>query len=368
MRPYYDRGDRHRRLPGWCRWGLGAAGVTLVTFVLLARLPGLVEAVYARRVYPLVARVLAGSSAWLPFSLAEFSFLLVGLAVLGALVFGYRGARRRGAGGITAAFSGLVRVLAVGGWAWSLFVALWGLNYLRDPPVAIFRLGPPPAAEVAGRWRERIGERLDLLRDGLEEDSRGVIRTPEDLPALDRRIRELEAAAAADLGLPRPAGGRTKVFLSSPLLLRWGVSGTYGPFTGEPNVVLPAPPGLLPAIMAHERAHLAGMAWEEAASFLGLLTLWRSDDPRLRYSAWLSLWLELNPTTSGRSPAVRRDLRAIAAFSRAHRGWEAPAVRRTYSAYLEAHGVTGGTASYSRVADLALRYLNSSGMPRALEP
>jgi len=112
--------------------------------------------------------------------------------------------------------------------------------------------------------------------------------------------------------------------------------------------------GVLAAIVAHERAHLAGMAWEEAASFLGLLTLWRSDDPRLRYSAWLSLWLELSPTTEGRSSAVQRDLRAIAAFSRAHRGWEAPAVRRTYSAYLEAHGVTGGTASYSRVADLAL--------------
>ncbi len=363
MRPYYDGSDRRRRLPARVRWGLGAAAVTLVAFMLLGRAPGLVEAAYARRLYPLLSRLLAALSGWLPFSLTEMSFLLAGLLVLGGLIFGFRGARSRGAGIIGAVFSGGLRAAAAGGWIWSAFVVLWGLNYLRQRPVEIFQLGPRPAAEAAGQWRLRIGERLDLLRADLEEDSLGVVRGFDDLAALDRRIRALEGATATDLGLPRPAGGRTKVFLLSPLLLRWGVSGTYGPFTGEPNVVLPAPPGLLPAIVAHERAHLAGMAWEEAASFLGLLSLWRSEDPRLRYAAWLSLWLELSPTTKGRSPAVQRDLRAISAFARAHRGWEAPVVRRTYSTYLEAHGVTGGTASYSRVADLVLRYLEHSGMP-----
>jgi hypothetical protein len=187
----------------------------------------------------------------------------------------------------------------------------------------------------------------------------------QDLAALDRELAVLQAGVLDDAKLPRVAGGRTKRFVASPLMLRWGVSGVYGPFTGEPNVALPAAPGTLPFTVAHERAHLQGFAWEEDASFVALLTLWRSERPELRYAGWLALWIELQRPSKELSPGVQRDLAAIAHFYRAHRGREAPAVNRAYSAYLEAHGVKGGVASYARVADLALRWLAKHGVPGA---
>lgn len=343
--------------------GLWFGGSALVVFILAGRAPGVVDAVYSRRIYPLLASLLAHLTGWIPFSLAEWVFLILGLVLLAVLVRSWKTARRQRRGIIESGASAALKTLATFGWIWGVFLLLWGLNYQRTRPVALFELPPRPSREQAREWTDMIGKRLDLLRPGLEEDRRGVVVMPEDLRALDEEICQLQARALREMGLPPVSAGRTKTFLISPLLLRWGISGTYGPFTGEPNIVSPAPPGLLPAIVAHERAHLSGLAWEEAASFVGLRTLWQSEDPRLRYSAWLSLWLYVHPSVKGRVPAVQRDLRALAAFARRHRGWEAPAVRNAYSAYLRGHGVAGGAASYSRVADLALRYLQKAGMP-----
>jgi hypothetical protein len=142
------------------------------------------------------------------------------------------------------------------------------------------------------------------------------------------------------------------------------VAGFYGPFTGEPNVVQPTPPGDLPFTIAHERAHLSGFASEDAASFVAFLTCWRSQRPEVRYSAWLALWLYVDGQPMNRSDGVKRDLAAIGAFRLAHPpGREIGLIWSVYGRFLRAHGVAGGTASYGRAADLALRWLDRQGLP-----
>jgi len=325
----------------------------------------LVEAVYARGIYPPLARTLSTLTGWIPFSLAEWTFAAIPVLLCWAAVSGWRRRRLRGL---------LVRTLATAGATWLVFMALWGLNYLRPAPREVFRLGPPPRGRAAARLVARIARRLDRVRAGCPERPDGVVALPEldDHPGrsgrrvvaeLDRHVRVLEAIALTRLRLPVIATGRAKVFLASPLLLRWGVSGTYGPFTGEPNLVWPAAPGLVPFDLAHERAHLAGLAAEEEASFVGLIACWASPRPEVRYSGWLALWLELRVPPAGLSPPVRRDLEAIRDFVRRHVGREAPWVRRVYSGYLRAHGVRGGIRSYGRVAGLALAWLDERGFP-----
>ncbi len=326
---------------------------------------GLVEILYARGVYPPVARLLSTLSGFVPFSLAEWTFAAIPVLLLVAAVTGFREAR----------WKGLARRLAAAALGtWLVFMGLWGLNYLRPAPREVFRLGPTPRGRAAARLVARVARRLDRVRAGCPEGPGGVVALPENLDhpgwsgrrvvaALDRHVRVLEAMALCRLGLPVIATGRAKVFLASPLLLRWGVSGTYGPFTGEPNLVWPSAPGLLPFDVAHERAHLAGLAWEEEASFVGLVACWQSPRPEVRYSGWLALWLELRVPPAGLSPPVRRDLEAIRAFVRGHLGREAPWVRRAYSGYLEVHGVRGGVRSYGRVAGLALAWLDARGFP-----
>jgi hypothetical protein len=344
--------------------GAVAGLAALLLFVIARARPDLVESVYSRGLYPWLARGLAAASGVVPISLAEIGFALLVAFLLAAPIVGWLyGRRRLERGRLGALREAALWTVGLIGWVWCVFLVVWGFNYSREPVDAAFGLGPSPDPTQSLRWTAAVGERLDRLRDGLEEDDRGVVSMPQDLRALDREIARLQRGTLSARGLPAVGRGHTKSFALSPLLLRWRVSGVYGPFTGEPNVVLPAAPGLLPFVIAHERAHLAGIAHEDQASYLALATLWSSEDPRLRYSAWLELWLHLSPTVRGRHPGVVRDLRAISEFSRRHAGWEQPLVRTAYDAYLKSHGVRGGTRSYGRVAQLALRHLETFGIP-----
>jgi hypothetical protein len=342
-----------------------AAGVAGAALFALARFhPAVVEAVYSKGIYPWIARPLAAVSGLVPLSFAEIGFVLLALLLVAVPAAAWLHARRRLQRGRAGAFRAAAAWTAgLAGWTWLLFLLVWGLNYARQPVERAFALGAPPDPVQTQRWAAAVGARLDRLRAGLEEDERGVVARPGDLPELDREIARLQAAVLEARGLPAVGGGRTKSFLLSPLLVRWRVSGVYGPFTGEPNVVLPAAPGLLPFVVAHERAHLAGVAQEDEASYVAMVTLWASQEPRLRYSAWLELWLHLGRSARGRHPGVVRDLRAISEFSRRHVGWERPLVSGAYDVYLRSHGVPGGTRSYGRVAGLALRHLETFGIP-----
>lgn len=345
------------------RLGLACGLASVVLFVVAGWLPGVVEGLYSRGLYPWVARGLSTVTGIVPISLAEVSFLLVVLLLPASVVWGFVRARRLDAGRWAALGTGVLWSAGLAGWIWSLFLVLWGFNYAREPLDGPFRLTAAPDRVQSLRWIGTVGARLDALRTGLEEDADGVVVMPDDLDSLDREIAGLQARVLGDAGLPAVSAGRVKPLASSPMLLRWRVSGFYGPFTAEPNIVFPAAPGLLPFVIAHERAHLAGIAEEGEASYVALRTLWASEDPRLRYSAWLALWLHLHPHVRGRAPGVVRDLRAISEFSTRHRGWERPLVAQAYDTYLKAHGVRGGSRSYGRVARLALVHLETFGLP-----
>lgn len=346
-------------LPG--KLGMACGAAAFVLFVVARRNPDLVESVYGRAIYPVIARALASISGLVPLSLTEWVFAGI-VAFLLLAPFAARRLLRDGAGRGRATLGAITALLGRAGIVWCAFVLLWGLNYARPQTADQFSL-PIVPDEKRDALIAAIEARLDEERAGVGEDAQGVTAVSLDVRELDRHLLPLQSEALEAEGLPTVPAGRAKPFLASPLLLRWGVSGIYGPFTGEPNIVMPPGPALLPFTIAHERAHLSGFASEDAANFVALLTCWRSPRREVRYSAWLSLWLELRRDPRTRVPGVQRDVTALARFLQTHRGREAPAMRRAYSGYLKAHGVKDGVRSYARVTGLALRWLERSGVP-----
>lgn len=333
--------------------------------------PEQVEALYARGVYPRVARLLAAASACVPFSLAEAGLALVAVLVVVRVVT----RRLRAARGVSVPHvarasrwrAGALRWGAAGALAYAVFLLVWGLNYDRPPLARLLGLTPVPvaSAELQALCRELL-DTAATLRAGLPEDAAGAMRSPDGAPGALQRAPAGYARLAAEQPLFAGPRHAPKALVSSALFSRLGISGLYVPFTGEPHVNVDVPASGLPFAACHELAHQRGFAREDEASFVGYLACRAHPDPDFRYSASFEAFLEalaaLQPFARDAAqdlarqvpPGVRRDWAALDAWVRRHAGPARTLSHAVNDAYLRAQGQAEGVRSYGRVVDLLL--------------
>jgi hypothetical protein len=335
-----------------------AAGAAVVPIPASA-----VERWFSAGVYPHVQHAFTSTSNLVPFALVD----PVGLLVIALwAVFVWRDASR------TAWPNGLARA-AVRTLSWCAvlylcFLGAWGLNYRRVP--LLQRLQFDPARVSPDRARDVAAVAVDQL-NALHDAAHA--RSASD-PEIDPALAAAFARAQRDLGATWSAmPARPKRSLLDPYFLRAGVDGMTDPFFLETLVASDLLPVERPFVVAHEWAHLAGIADEGEANFAGWLTCLRGA-PAHRYSAWLFLFSELTPSIRREDRAAiaaklgagpREDLRAIALRIQEHlnprvatAGW------RVYDRYLKANRVASGTQSYAEVVKLVLGVeFDSSGAP-----
>jgi hypothetical protein len=182
--------------------------------------------------------------------------------------------------------------------------------------------------------------------------------------SLDRDLADAFARAQRDLGIRRPAiPARPKHTVFDFYFRRAAVSGMTDPYFLETFIASDLLPFERPFVIAHEWSHLAGIAEEGDANFLGWLTCLRGQAAH-QYSGWLFLYGEameaVNPATARAIGAAleegpRADLLALRARFLAHvsptvqaAGW------RVYDQYLKANQVERGAESYADVVRLVL--------------
>jgi hypothetical protein len=348
--------------------------LVLALRILAATHPEIVEHGYARPVYPRIAAVLAAVTAWAPFSIAEFVFVVL---VFSGSIGAVRWARRalRSPAPYRALGDALMRVATAAGGVYLVFLVLWGLNYQRNPLAASIRLptAAPEPGELAAAAAELI-EESEKLRAAVVEDGNGVAVVRKGVSA---------ALSGASLGFealddqwPVVAGEAVpaKRVLLSPLMAYLGMSGIFVPFTGEANVNTTLPEWTLPFVAAHEIAHQRGFAREDEANYLAYAACARHPDPTARYSAALEGSLFVMAALRTRDPAahqaldarrgaaVRRDLEALEAWRRRYEGRAADIHEKVNDAYLRAQG-TEGVASYGRMVDLLLAERRDGRIP-----
>jgi len=311
----------------------------------------LVEGLYSLHLYIAIQAVLTRAS-----NLTSIAWLDVALLVVPAafLVLTISDARRRG---WTRALLRAVRRALV----WSIIVALtfvivWGLNYQRVPLTERLRYDGARVTAVAVRSiAGTAAEESNRLHDAAH-----ALRSPDD--AVDPTLASAFSRALGDLGLPTAiVVGRPKATLLDSYFRRAGVSGMTDPIFLETLVASDVLPFERPFVVAHEWSHLAGIADEGDANFVGWLTCVRGSAAD-RYSGWLFLYGELAGSL-GRDdraaiaaklePGPREDLRAIRERNARNvnprlsaAGW------RVYDSYLKANRVESGAASYAHVVRL----------------
>ena len=317
-----------------------------------------VERVYSRQWYPAAQRMVTPVSGLVGFSLLDV------LAIAGVLVLGvwwWRDLRRSGSGlrRRAAAVARLtLHTVAVGAAVYLVFLAMWGLNYRREPLAAKLdydaaRISSDALASLAVESVDRLNA---LHAPAAAGPWPAFAELPERLgPAFERVQRRLGAGRTA-------VAGRPKATLLGAFFRRAGIDGMLSPFSLEVLVNRAVLPFERPFIVAHEWAHLAGYANEAEANFVGVLICF-AGDAQSRYNAWLFLSQQLvrhlpadarGGVWAGLDDGPRTDLRAIAARLRG----AVPVVRRSttrvYDRYLRANRVDAGIASYGLVVDLLL--------------
>jgi hypothetical protein len=326
-----------------------------------------VERLYARRVFPAVARVVSIATGWAPVSLAELTVLA---GVLALLLWAARALvrarwRRWTAAG---AVRGAARLFAVIAVAVLVFDVMWGFNYDRAPVAALLRydVAPAPPDELAVLSADLLDEAA-ALREGLPEDGAGVLRLVDGRRgAIGRAGRGYEAPAVA-LRLPMPPlSAPPKLVLLSPLMSYLGIGGIFIPFTCEANVNATLPDWEIPFTSAHELAHLRGFAREEEANYVGYLACRAHPDRDFQYSGTfraalyaLGALAQADRASYARlrgtvTAPLGRDLAALAAWHRRYESRLGEVQEHVNDAYLKTQGQADGVRSYGRMVDLLL--------------
>jgi hypothetical protein len=315
--------------------------------------------------YPAWQARLTSLSNHTSFALLDLLIVATAAAWLGLAVRDFAGVHGRWSIGLRV----IVRTMVWAAAAYLAFLLLWGLNYRRVRLIEVLsfdaaRVTPAAVADAAATAVDRVNA---LYGAGRAEAWPGP-------PPVDSTLADALNRALADIGRRhRVVPGRPKSSMLDGYFIRAGIDGMTDPFFLETLVASNLLPFERPFVVAHEWGHLAGIADEGEANFIGWLACVRGS-PAAQYSGWLFLYGELAQAVSDRdrasiaarlAPGPRGDLRAMRERFLRHLNPRVSAVGwRVYDSYLKANRVEAGAASYAEVVRLVV----GARLPSGLEP
>jgi Protein of unknown function (DUF3810) len=331
--------------------------VTIFLRALASLSPELTEHLYSRGVFPLIRKLFDWTIGWISVPMLYILLIVVPVFLIGQMI---RGWRREGSLG-SKVFQFFYTTLAVICGVVTLFLWLWGFNYLRIPIEKQMGIQPKPLSVI------ELKEELDFYTTKIEAE-RNLLTgqldkaiTDNDLPAdLHEDINNNMVFTMRDLGYPASQHLPVRSLFKGSLL-RIGTAGFYLPFSGECNIDNGLHPLQKPYVLAHEMAHGQGIGDEGSCNFIAFLACLHSKNTFVRYSGYLSLWRTLAGNYRQLEPeeyaALRNllpkgivaDLDAINANNLRYPDIFPELRDHTYDAFLKTQGISEGQENYNRV-------------------
>lgn len=299
-----------------------------------------------------------------PFSVTEWVILsLAALGVVLLVLLIVRLIRRRWA----KAYRTGMTILSVSAAMFALFCLWWGVLYYSDS-----------FTEQAGLERRDISvqeletvtryfaEQANSAGEHVERGEDGVFRA--DKSDIFRRSPDIYDGAEQIFPCLAAPAVRAKPVLLSRLLSYIRYTGFFFPYTAEANLNADSPACLLPSTIAHELAHLRGVAREDEANFCAVVACMESGDEDYRYSGALLAYIYLGNALysadydawrevySTLSENVRADLRANNDYWARFETPAADVSEKVYESFLQTYGDDRGMQSYGACVDLLTVY------------
>lgn len=348
---------------------LGLALIAAILHFICTRSAAFAD-LMTEKVCAVVRFLLAKITGWIPFSLAEMIIILLPLIIVILILLTVRLALRFDKKAYCRYLSFLLSAISI---FYTLFVLTLAPGYqgsTLDVKMAIER------QDVAA---EELLDTAEILLDGAEDTLDEVYFRyndfsvmPYSLDEMNDRLNDAYAIAAEKYSFISPLRSSLKFVMLSHPMSYTHITGVYSYYTGEANLNIRFPDYTLPYTAAHELAHQHGIAREDEANFVAFLVCMESDDPYIRYSAYVNM-LEyvMSALYSASTDAYsafygtidRRivgEFYAYSAFYDQYRENVAADVSQSVNnSYLISQGQTAGTRSYGLVVDLAVAYYKS---------
>ena len=252
----------------------------LVLLQVLKNFPNFIETYYSQGLYPIISTIPRYLFGWLPFSIGDVFYLLIGILAIRWL---YKNLRRLSYE--PARF--FVDIFATLSIVYFVFNLLWGFNYYRVPLHQTLNIKTDYTTEQLISTTERlIAKSNEVHRELGFADSVKV-----EIPYTQKEIFNKSINGYKNLEEEYPHLTYTPKSIKksgwSLGLTYMGYSGYYNPFSGEAQVNNLIKTYKFPVVSCHEQAHQLGYAAENEANFIATLASLKNDDSFIKYTGYI---------------------------------------------------------------------------------
>jgi len=355
------------RVPLWCRICIGIAVFSLIIHIISLNSPVFADFV-SGTLGAFTRFILAKLTMWLPFSFAEFIIISLPVWLFLMIFFAVRCASSKKPYVYAKYVCFLLCIILC---VYSSFVLTLGTAYhgkTLDHKMEINTqlVSPKELYDTASILIDAAQAELENVE--FKYGSSSVM--PYDLDTMNDLLNKAAKKAADKYPFIAKLSSNLKYVMLSEPMSYTHITGVYTFFTGESNININFPDYTIPFTAAHELSHQRGIARENEANFCAFLICMESDDPYIRYSAYVNMYEYFSsPLYSASSELyydlsakidnrIKQEMRAFNEFFDKYEKNVAANVSSTINnTYLQIQGQEAGSKSYGLVVDLAVAYL-----------
>ncbi|WP_367142501.1 DUF3810 domain-containing protein [Chryseobacterium sp.] len=295
---------------------------------------------------------------WLPFSLGDILYILLGIFILYSIIKLFKKKDRN---------TTIIRFLLVINIIYFCYQLFWGMLYFQIPILQKLSSQKEPDISKAKVLALQYLEKCKASRKMVREDKNGIFIIS-DLNTVQSEILLRQKTIPQYISSKKASLVNSfKPSLFKNIMSFTGILGYYNPFTAEAQYNSQLPATLIPFTSAHESSHQLGFAREQEANFIGYLIGINSTNPDLRYSteyftlkSLLRFIIEEDPAfvktvLKNYSEGMKRDRAFEKAFVLKHQSWLDDFFGFTNNLFLKSNQQEG-SVTYSYFIDLLLNY------------
>ena len=254
--------------------------IQIIFLQILKHFPEFVEKYYSLGLYPLLSKISRYLFGWIPFSLGDVFYLLIGIVAIRWIYKNFYRLRFE-------PLRVLIDITAAVSLVYFMFHILWGFNYYRLPLHKSLNLDSDYSYVELLKTTERFIEKSNSLHRQLGYADSVKI----DLPYTQAQVFEksLNGYQNLESEFPKLSYGPRSIKKSgwSLGLTYMGYSGYLNPFSGEAQVNNLIKTYKFPVVACHGEAHQIGYAAENEANFIATLATINNDDPYIEYAGYI---------------------------------------------------------------------------------